>query len=235
MTNADRIAQLEDGHFWFRARDQLFDDLIGQVRGATVVDAGCGTGSFAARIAAHGARVVAVDPHLPSETQPYPHFVSGSAEHLPLSDGTCDVVLARDVLEHVDDRAAVAEFRRVLRVGGRVIVAVPAWPSLWSHRDVQAEHLRRYRRRQLVSLLQDGGFVVAHLRGYQFLLLPAFVVSRLVTRRTPHDQLRREERVHPILNRALHALNTLEVAAGGRRWLRPPTGSSYVAVGIRRD
>ena len=82
-------------------------------------------------------------------------------------------VLARDVLEHVDDDAALGECPRALRPGGLLVVLVPAWPALWSDRDVRAGHLRRYRRRGLRKLVESAGFTVAELRGYQFVLLPA--------------------------------------------------------------
>ena len=52
----------------------------------------------------------------------------GDAHHLPFPDGSFDVVIISEVLEHIpDDRGAIAEMVRVLRPGGRLAVTVPRW------------------------------------------------------------------------------------------------------------
>lgn len=234
MTNADRIAPLEAQHFWFVARDDLFLRLLARTasRGARVLDAGCGTGRFAAALAGDGFRVVAADLHLPEQLPAGPEFLRAAVDALPLDDGSVDVVLARDVLEHVDDAAALRELRRVLRPGGVLLVAAPAWPSLWGPRDTAAGHLRRYRRRSLVHVVEAAGFGVREVRGYQFLLLPLFMASRAVARVRGDAALRDEERPRAAVNRLLVAVSRAEVALA--RWprLRPPTGSSLVVVAV---
>ena len=52
----------------------------------------------------------------------------GDATSLPFSDGTFDVVITSEVLEHIqDDVRAIAEMVRVLKPGGRFAATVPAW------------------------------------------------------------------------------------------------------------
>jgi SAM-dependent methyltransferase len=143
--------------------------------------------------------------------------------------------VARDVLEHVDDRAALAECHRVLRPGGVLLASVPGWPVLWSERDVRAGHLRRYRRIDLEHVLETSGFRVLEVRGYPFLLLPLVIVSRLVVRFSGRRQLTREEQVPDRVNRALSRLARFEVGLGRFSWWKPPTGSSLVAVAVRDD
>lgn len=234
MTHADRIGPLEQRHFWFVARDELFLRLLQRTAspGASVLDAGCGTGRFAAALSERGFDVVATDPHLPADPPAGPRYLRSPVESLPLADGSVDVVVARDVLEHVDDAAALRELRRVVRPGGVLLVAVPGWPSLWGPRDEAAGHLRRYRRRHLVRAVTGAGFRVTEVRGYQFLLLPALVAARLVARRRGEPALRREEQLHPGLNRLLLAVNRAEVRLARVRRLAPPTGSSLVLAAV---
>jgi SAM-dependent methyltransferase len=54
---------MERGHAWLDARARLVRALVAQTapRNPLVLDAGCGTGSFATALAAEGVRVVAVD------------------------------------------------------------------------------------------------------------------------------------------------------------------------------
>jgi SAM-dependent methyltransferase len=90
-----------------------------------VLDVGCGDGRHSYRLAERfGFSVVGIDPNLPHvEATPQVRFVLGVAEALPVEDGAAALVWCRDVLAHVADlEQAYAEFRRVLREGGRALV-----------------------------------------------------------------------------------------------------------------
>ena len=53
-------------------------------------------------------------------------YAKGSGTSLPIADGAADVVISLDVIEHVDDDAAlVAELVRVLRPGGQLVLTTP--------------------------------------------------------------------------------------------------------------
>ena len=65
------------------------------------------------------------------------------------------------MLEHLDDdRAALAELRRVVRPGGALVVTVPAHPRLWSRHDELNHHRRRYTRASLRAAAGAGGWEV---------------------------------------------------------------------------
>lgn len=229
-----RLASMEDWHFWFVGRDELVGRLLDRFDPpGPVVDIGCGTGAFAAHLAGRRSPVVALDRALATRPGPGAAGLRGDAEHLPLRPAAAGVVLARDVLEHVDDSAALAECHRVLRPGGLLVALVPAWPSLWSERDERAGHLRRYTRRTLRSALESAGFSLEELRGYQCALLPLAAASRLASRRRPASVLRAEERPPRLVNAALASINRAEAGLARRRWSRPPTGSTLVAVARR--
>ena len=91
---------------------------VGRRRGRV----GCGVGRHSARLAERGFRLVGIDP-VPRELAPPVEFRLGRAEALPLEDASVGLVWWRDVLVHVADLdTAYAEFARVLRPGGRVLV-----------------------------------------------------------------------------------------------------------------
>src|SRR2546428_10419616 len=57
---------------------------------------------------------------------PYVPFVCGSAEHLPFADDSFDVIVMLEVIEHTySDVAALTEIRRVLKVGGTLVLSTP--------------------------------------------------------------------------------------------------------------
>jgi 2-polyprenyl-3-methyl-5-hydroxy-6-metoxy-1,4-benzoquinol methylase len=109
-------------------------DLLGDVNGRDVLDAGCGEGYLGRMLAARGARVTAVDVSgemlaIARERTPEGaaiDYVQASCEDLrPLGDGAFDVVVSNMVLQDLAGyEAALREFARVLRPGGRLIFSI---------------------------------------------------------------------------------------------------------------
>jgi SAM-dependent methyltransferase len=80
-----------------------------------------------------------------------------------------DIVVALEVLEHIeDDQAALAQWATWLKPKGRIIISVPAHPQRWTTSDVWAGHFRRYERITLREKLEQEGFQVNHLECYGF-------------------------------------------------------------------
>jgi SAM-dependent methyltransferase len=231
-----RLREVEDRHFWFIGRRALVDQLIERhvPSPARILDIGCGTGAEARRLAGLGHRVVGVDvrPDWLSANGPdEATFVRGSAVCLPICDGAVDSVLALDVLEHLDDGAALREVVRVLRPGGALVATVPAGPALWSHRDRAAGHLRRYTRRTLQGALVRAGLDVREVRPYQFFAYPVMAAGRLLGPRSTRVR-DREDAPGPIVNRLLTWVNLMEVRLG--RTLPWPVGSTLAVAAVRR-
>jgi SAM-dependent methyltransferase len=116
-----------------RSSGQLFELVggMGLAPGAIVLDVGCGEGNQALDLYQRfGFHVTGIDPvprHLEvaraAAGQDGPVFTLGTAEEIPSKTGTADLVWCRDVLVHSPDLPrAYAEFRRVLRPGGRALV-----------------------------------------------------------------------------------------------------------------
>ena len=108
-------------------------ELLGDVRGLTIADVGCGTGRHALRLAAAGARVTAVDfsERMLAKARAKPganavRFLRHDlAEPLPFEDDTFERVLCGLVLEHIASPANLfGEFGRICRPEGFVLVSV---------------------------------------------------------------------------------------------------------------
>src|SRR5213078_89565 len=84
--------------------------------------------------------------------------ISGSVLQMPFASASFDLAVCLDVLEHLeDDRAALAELRRVVAPGGSLLVTVPAYQWLWSGHDVINHHCRRYTRRSMQRAAERSG------------------------------------------------------------------------------
>lgn len=87
--------------------------------------------------------------------------VLGSADSMPVKDGSFDVVVCTQVLEHVaEPLAAMCEFRRVLRAGGRLIATVP---FAWEEHELPHDYFR-YTGPGAEHLLARAGFVNVEVR-----------------------------------------------------------------------
>ena len=130
---------------------QATREILALQPGERVLDVGSGPGMLAAEMAAEVApdgRVVGVDPSesmlaLARGRTDAAEFVAGDALELPVPDASFDVVVSTQVLEYVEDVAgALAEARRVLRPGGRLLVLDTDWDSVvWHSSD--ADRMRR--------------------------------------------------------------------------------------------
>ncbi len=179
------LAALIRRHPWWRARTRLILRLLerhGIAAGARVLDAGCGWGVTLAALEQRGYRTTGLDVSrqaLERLDRPDRPLIEADltrtfTECQVLSSGY-DVVLALDVVEHVDDdQAAVANLARLVRPGGIMIVSVPALPELFSEFDRVQGHRRRYRPDDVRNLFGRARMHVDQLLWWGSWLVPLF-------------------------------------------------------------
>ena len=114
------------------AWDRIFDLVLTGSQPLDALDAGCGTGFLSFELAARGHRVTGVDfaPAMLAEARRKAaertvsvRFEEADAEHLPFPAGSFDLAISRHVLWTLPHpEAAIDEWIRVLRPGGRLVV-----------------------------------------------------------------------------------------------------------------
>lgn len=232
-----KLFEHEDQYWWFVARRRLALSLVqrhlrhGSAQ-VTVADVGCGTGAVLAELgpAEHAIGLDASPLALQfCRKRGLAALALGDAEALPLRSESVDVVIALDIVEHVEhDDIALSEFFRSLRPAGLLVMSVPAFRWLWGPHDVALMHFRRYKRSELQSRLRKAGFIVERISYSVFLLFPAVIVIRLM------DKFRRGPAKVSLpvlpkwLNRLLIRVQHWESLVALRMTL--PWGSSVVAV-----
>jgi len=211
-----QLAVIEEGHWWFRERRALIARELKRVKPGRAIDIGAAAGRNTSVLADLGWQAVALEYDSSGAEMAKDrgiNVVRGDATQLPVPDAEFDLAVSYDVLEHIDDDAGVAdEMMRILKPGGRILIAVPADPKLWSEHDDAVSHLRRYTRESLTTLFEDAGFAIEKVRSWNVLLRPAIAWKRGRASNAGSDI----EMVSAPLNRVLHAI------VGAERYL--PTG-----------
>lgn len=176
----DQLVRLERDHWWFRGRRVVYLDVLRRALHAkprVALDLGTGAGGWLPALGELADRVIALETDDQvaklARGRGGAHVIVGSANHLPLADGTCDLVTAFDVLEHLpDDLGALSEMRRVLATDGLCALSVPAHPWLFSNNDRISHHQRRYTKRVLADRIAACGLRVVRLTFTNALLFP---------------------------------------------------------------
>lgn len=190
-THHDTIYKTELSHWWYRVRRVMVANLIRAYfpdrTDIKILDVGCGTGGLLKELAPFG-KVTGVDvsPRAIAfcNERGFTDVSLGSATDIPFPDGTFDLVLALDVIEHIeDDRKALAEINRVLKPGGTVFVFVPAFLFLWGINDIRSQHYRRYTKAELSAKATEAGFTPLRLTYFNTFLFPPIAFLRILVRK----------------------------------------------------
>jgi ubiquinone/menaquinone biosynthesis C-methylase UbiE len=240
------MAAVETQHWWYGGMRSIAAVLLDRHylgrAGLRILDAGGGTGGNALFLERYG-QVLALDyaadaAALGGERLPG-RFTRGSVLDLPYADASFDLVTSFDVLYHQgvpDEFPALAEVRRVLKPGGRLLIRLPAYQFLYSKHDRAVHTRRRYTARAVQELLEMGGFEVERITYVLTSLFPLVAAQRLVERLLP--SLEREESdlalPNSTINRVLSfplALEAAWIEIGGTL----PFGLSIIAVAAKRE
>jgi SAM-dependent methyltransferase len=185
-TEVRKLVALEDRHWWYAERRRIVQTLVRRSfrypRDRVALDIGAAGGGNTRVLRDAGFVAVPVDwgwegASLAAE-RGLP-AVRGDARHLPFQDACADLVVAFDVLEHIeDDLEALTDMARVLQPGGLLWIAVPSDMRLWSSHDTAVGHVRRYTRDQLTSRVRGAGLEVTDVGSWNVLLRPLVRVRR---------------------------------------------------------
>lgn len=235
-----QMAELDDRHWWYRARRKVLADLIRREAmpppHAQILEIGCGTGHNLAMLGQFGhvdalelddeARAIS-EQRLgrPVMSAPLPEL-----EGVP--DRHYDLAGAFDVIEHIDDdSAALVSIAVKLKPGGKFVMSVPAHQWMWSAHDVVNHHKRRYSRAGLKRLIDASPLRLERIGYFNSLLFLLAVAERAASRLRGKEDA--DVTLPPApLNRALEAVFAAERYVVGR--LPLPPGLSLFAVASAR-
>lgn len=238
IEQANMTEEQELQHWWIRTRFLYIDKLFRRLHQADrkrcdVIEFGCGTGQNLRYLRSLSpyrqmiGRTLGIDSGFDGErrrdwmTAEDRLTTEWSGETQPF-----DVLLAMDVLEHIDDDVgALRRWIGALRPGAAVLLAVPAFQLLWSPHDVVMGHHRRYKKDSLRQLAESVGLETVRLTyAFGHLFPPVLLIRRLLQKDDKSDS---DLKPHPpLVNRILTGMGRCEAALGGNPWF----GTSVIGL-----
>ena len=232
----DQMAELDQRHWWYRARREVLAALIRRKAkppaGAAILEIGCGTGHNLAMLGEFGtvdaleldgkARAIA-EKRLGKPVMKWPlPGLSG------VKASAYDLIGAFDVIEHIaEDEAALESIANRLKPGGKLVMTVPAHQWMWSAHDVVNHHRRRYSKASLRRLVEQSPLKLESIGYFNSLLFPLAVAERMASKVRGKDDSDLKLPAAP-LNAALEKAFAFERHLVGR--LPLPPGLSLFAV-----
>jgi len=235
-------AKLEQTHWWFVGRRRLFRHEIAALRlpkDARVLDAGTSTGTNLRMLADAGyQQTLGLD--LSHEAIRFcaekglGEVRWGNICDLPFGEASFDLVLATDILEHVDDDGTGArEIARVLMPGGYALITVPAFRSLWGRQDEIAHHFRRYRMLELKHIIETAGLRPLHYYYFNYLLFTPIWMARKILNLCNVKFDSEGQFNNKFLNSLFTIIFYLDIRTAP--WLKSPFGVSILLVAKKPD
>ena len=229
---AELMYRVEMDHWWFvgkRMALAAFLEGLPSPPPGPLLDVGCGAGAVLTELEKHGSAMgldfLPVCIELSARRGGWP-LLRGSADALPVNDGSLGLITCLDVLatDMIDVPRALKEFHRALAPGGYMILFDMAYQGLLSSHDAAFHQTRRVTRPGQIVRVERAGFKVLRATYRNSALSPAIIAARLL--RKLADRLRGPDRVEPHsdvdmpparLNRLLTGLLKAEAGLLARR------------------
>lgn len=195
--------------------------------GGRVLEIGCGNGNFTQRLATCAQHVLAVDldgEFVAQAQQRTAHLSNVTVLRGDVTTmdwpGQFNAVVMLDVLEHIeDDTAMLRSLFPAFAPGGRLVIKVPAMPSIYNSLDRAVGHFRRYSRANLRRAVADSGYRSEAIWGFNLVGAAGWWLNGSLLRRSvpPSEHISGFNHLVPVLRR----LESI---------LRPPTGASLFII-----
>lgn len=233
------LARLEEGNFWFRARNEIIIWALKKYAPnfQSFLEIGCGTGFVLTDISGNfpdvrlnGSEIFTEGLGFAAKRLPSVDLMQMDARQIPFIN-EFDVIGAFDVLEHIkEDELALSQIHKALKPDGVMLLTIPQHPWLWSVIDEYAFHERRYAAREIIEKVRGAGFKVIRSTSFVTTLLPAMMVSRALQKRESEEfDPGAELKINPVLNSVFGYMLGLEIS-GIKLGMSYPVGGSRLVV-----
>jgi SAM-dependent methyltransferase len=234
----------EESHWWYLGMREIVQGLLPPETlpsNPRILDAGCGAGFTMGWLRSqYGGFPVGIDCNWSSmvfcRKRGESSLVFGDVAALPFEADAFDLIASFDVLSEVGHAgaraAALRNFHRVLKPGGKLILRLPAYEWLRSAHDAAVSTRHRFGKRELRRALENAGLVCCDLTFANSLLFPVAAAWRLSRRGKTGSDVNSRTRGSAWSNAFMARLLRAEAFAL-KRGIRFPWGLSLLAVAAK--
>ncbi len=233
----DEMYIVETQHWWFVARRKIIESTVKKLnfdQGSYILDAGCGNGDNLAVLSKYG-DVVAMErdgnAFSKAQSRGIGKVLKGDLPNNIPADvrKDNDLIVLLDVLEHIDDDAgSLNALRACINDNGSMIITVPAYQFLWTKRDDQHHHKRRYTVNRLKELIESNGWNIKYISYFNTFLFPFALLDRIKQKVFPLAQDSDLKMPPKYINRLFEKIFSFESKLIGK--IKFPFGLSIIVV-----
>ena len=208
-----------------------------------VLDVGCGACGMTLKMVRDGYKVTSIDTstsmldmgrhYLSQNGFEYDSVIESTVEEFSISNANkFDQIVCLDVIEHVqDDAGSIEAMLKLLKPGGRIVLTVPAMPSLYGPKDVELGHYRRYTVSTLTKLIPQN-CTIKSIRYWNLLGVPVTWAYKTLLKSKVDESIRYGK--HSIGKKAMRALLRLWFQNIENKML-PPAGLTLILVAEKNN
>lgn len=231
--------ELQNNHWWFKIKKKIVINHISlyfakkSKKNVNILDIGCGSGLMLKALKPFG-KIYGMDASNDainfSRTLNTGVIKKGSLpNNLPFSKESFDLIVALDVIEHIEeDGEALNSINYLMKKNGILVLTVPALMSLWSKFDEVNHHKRRYRKSELSHKIKAANFQILRISYFNSFLLPMIYIYRKATVFLKKDEVSDLKMPSKIINFILEKIFLIE--SYFLRVVNFPIGVSIIAV-----
>ena len=232
-----KFFEVQKKHWWFVSKKKIVLDFIDRYVPTNdnhkILDIGCGSGLMLNALEQIGDTygMDMSDDAINFSKEIFSGTVKKGMlpDNIPYDEEYFSLVVALDVIEHVDDdRASLTAIRSHIAEVGQAVISVPACLFLWSEHDVLNEHKRRYTLEELKGKLIDAGFTIEKISYFNTFLFPLISLVRMMNNLLKRKGASEIDLPHPAINYIVEKIFSLEKYF--LRIMNFPIGVSVLAV-----
>jgi 2-polyprenyl-3-methyl-5-hydroxy-6-metoxy-1,4-benzoquinol methylase len=223
----ETLDHLSKAHHYNRWIFEMMKPHLGQ----RILEIGCGIGNITGMLAGDRRKVLAVDinsDYLSKAKARWNHQPNISFRKIRYDEKFSrqnhirpDTIVCVNILEHIQkEESALKEYWKTLPPGGRLLIFVPALPSLFGSMDASYGHFRRYHKTGLQAVVAKAGFEVTNCRYLNLLGILGWWWNGKILKKSfiPENQI-------GLYNLVIRIIRPIE------KWLPKPIGLSLFCVG----
>ena len=175
----ERHISNEKKHWWFKGRREIISEVIKNnfKKKLQILDFGAGSGTNIDILSKFGkVHIYEKDKEMDSYLKKK-YLKSKKVKSIQkLKNKKYDLIVAADVIEHIqNDKKAIKDLTDALKRDGKILITVPAFQFLFSKKDTQLKHYRRYNIKNFKVLMKD--FEIIKITYFNFVLfIPLSIV-----------------------------------------------------------